>query len=1259
VRLLRWITITLAGPVVLLVVLAGAAVVLMDRPGVRAALRPRLETLLSDALRLDVKIDEVAGLSLTRGVRVAGVTLSNDGETMIAADSLHVRLGLERLLPPLVSIRADGEGVAVDLQRRSDGTWNLVEAFSSEEEAEKSPPPSWLDAITVVLQQGRVRVGGLAPEALDVSAIDGEAVIVLGDPGKLTVERLAARFGAGSALTAQGWLELDAPSGVELALDVSALSGADLKPLVPQLAATAALSGTVQVAGTLDAPSGEVHLATGPGTIDVWAKLAEAREGARVDGSWQVVALDPASLVEGAPVASVSGAGNVDAVLGESWPSALAADARLWSTSVADVAADWLTAQARRDGERILLDVQLAAPGGAASAELTSWVGVAEPHPAGGELRFALVQPEALPEPVPVALADSQLRGRLTASADRLAGDDRALRAELQLEPGKLRGVTLDRALARAQLEAGVLSLDELRVEGGATRLLAWGWTQLEGAPEQRHLRAGFVGPIDLALLPGARGKVSARGSAWGTTAAMDAEARVASDGSVVLPGASGTFTVSARGAGIGSPQPQADVALDARLAPATPLADAIGGAARDLDVKLAWRRPRAGDPTLTVAATADAATPEQLSLELAASEPDRRKHAFNGMIELRGDAIAARIDQLRVTPPRGPAWSLLQTAQVTYGPDRIGAQRLEIGSRAGRFGLDGTLVRDGRNDLSLTVADLDLKEVCALLELAECGGVLDAALRLAGTTRAPDLSGTVRARDLSLAGQEYGGAQLALATEDRLLVRGSLGQAPLGPLDLVARLPLARGWPVPTVDTQGRFEATVTGNDIQLAGFRAFAGGALTELAGQADVEVTASGALVSPRLAGGITATGLAVGIAATGTRWKDGRIRLSFADQSVRLDELSFGDRSGGSISGSGTVALVEDASGGDLTISFTSLEVYARPEMDARATGRINVGGSVARPRLRGDVRIDDATIRPAFLLAGAGPPVDPTIEVVFADTPPGPAATARRPAAAAPAEPPAAFIERVSMALTVRLGEPVVVQRVDAYARLGGEVYVTKEPGDALRVSGQISADRGWYLFRGRRIVLQSAFASFSGETPIDPYLTVTATYQAPEHVVVVRVEGTATRPELELSSDPPLDQSDVLALLLFGRTTSQLTGGQGTELRQEAIGILASYVAPELEQSLMDTFGLASLTFQLPTGTSYGSVGVGRYLGDDIFVSIGQTFGGPQGGTQRQLGGLVGSSITIQYYLTPSVTLQTSSSTEGESALDAVWHRRY
>ena len=1297
-RVLRWMTMTIAGLLGLAALLVVAILLLSDRPAVRAALRPRLETLLSQVLRLDVRIDDVTGLSLAKGVRATGVSLSHGGERVIAADALHVRLGLERVLPPLVSIRAEGEGVAVDLARLPDGEWNLVRAFAGEDEATaESPPPAWLDAIDVVVHAGRLRVRGLADQPLDLSAIDGNAVVVLGDPGRLTVRQLSAELGAGSRLGASGWLDLGAPSLLEVGVDVRALTGADLKPLVPQLVESAAVTGTVHLAGSLDAPSVELHLASGAATVDVWGKLAEVPAGRQptsapaspaatspatrdeppramqLTASWQALALDPSQLVAGAPPARVSGAGNVDTVLGDGWPSALAADARLWSTAVAGVAADWLTAQARRDGERILLDAQLAAPNGAASAELASWIGVGEPHPAGGELRFALLRPAELPEPVPAVLADSEVRGRVTATADRVASDDRVVRAELQLERGRLRGVSLDGASARGVLEAGVASLDELRVEGGATRLLAWGWTQLTGAPEQRYLRAGIVGPVDLGLLPGARGKAVVRASAWGTTAAIDAEASVKSDGTVVLPGATGTFSIAAQARDVASARPSADVVADAQLAPTAALADAIGPAPRDLDVELKWRRPAPGEPALLARASArpDDGGPDQVALVLAAKEPDRRTHAFAGLVERRGETLVARLDELRVAPPRGPPWALARPAQVSYGPERIAVQQLEITSRAGRVTLDGALARDGRNDLSLAIADLDLKDVCATAALApSCAGDLDATLRLAGTPRAPDLSGSVRVSDLALSGQTYGGADLTLATEERLVVRGSVGREPFGPLTLVARLPLAGGWPAPTLDLQGPLDARVTGDDIRLDGFRTFAATAFSELAGQASLEVAAAGTLAAPQLSGGIEASDVRLGLVATGTRWRDGRLRLAFAGQRVRLDELAFHDGHGGSVSGGGALSLAGVGEGESLELVLRGLEVAARPDVDARASGNVRIGGSVANPRVTGDVRVDSATIRPALLPGGSGPPPDPTIHVIRAGDPPagertiGPAVADTQGVSPTPAVQGAAgsgatLFDRASMLVTVRLGDPVVVQRIDAHVRLGGELYLTRAPGDPLRVSGLISADRGWYMFRGRRIVLQSAFVSFSGETPIDPYLTIAATFQVPEHQVTIRVEGTATTPELQLSSDPPLDQSDVLALLLFGRTTSQLTGGQGTELRQEALGILASYVAPELEQSLMDTFGLASLTFQLPTGTSYGSVGVGRYFGDDVFVSIGQTFGGPQGGTTRQLGGLVGSSVTVQYYLTPNVTIQTSSSTEGESALDAVWHNRY
>ena len=43
----------------------------------------------------------------------------------------------------------------------------------------------------------------------------------------------------------------------------------------------------------------------------------------------------------------------------------------------------------------------------------------------------------------------------------------------------------------------------------------------------------------------------------------------------------------------------------------------------------------------------------------------------------------------------------------------------------------------------------------------------------------------------------------------------------------------------------------------------------------------------------------------------------------------------------------------------------------------------------------------------------------------------------------------------------------------------------------------------------------------------------------------------------------------------------------------------------------------------------------------------------------RQQQGLVGSAVVVQYFLSPSLTIQGSASSQGESAIDAFWHKRF
>jgi translocation and assembly module TamB len=67
---------------------------------------------------------------------------------------------------------------------------------------------------------------------------------------------------------------------------------------------------------------------------------------------------------------------------------------------------------------------------------------------------------------------------------------------------------------------------------------------------------------------------------------------------------------------------------------------------------------------------------------------------------------------------------------------------------------------------------------------------------------------------------------------------------------------------------------------------------------------------------------------------------------------------------------------------------------------------------------------------------------------------------------------------------------------------------------------------------------------FTGGSRIDPTLHIDAQYAVSDYTVHVIVAGTASKPEIKLQSQPQLAQADILSLILFGTTTSQLGQGQ-------------------------------------------------------------------------------------------------------------------
>jgi translocation and assembly module TamB len=174
--------------------------------------------------------------------------------------------------------------------------------------------------------------------------------------------------------------------------------------------------------------------------------------------------------------------------------------------------------------------------------------------------------------------------------------------------------------------------------------------------------------------------------------------------------------------------------------------------------------------------------------------------------------------------------------------------------------------------------------------------------------------------------------------------------------------------------------------------------------------------------------------------------------------------------------------------------------------------------------------------------------------------------------------------------------------------------------------------RGYYSFQGRRFdVARGSTVEFRGVQPINPRLDITGQRDVSGVIAEVHVQGTMRRPRLALSSQPPLDEADILSLIVFNEPINSLGEGEQAALLERAgniaIGALATSLADSIGRALdVDLFEIRpSLSGEAST------VDVGRQVNERLFVGFRQEFG--QGDASR---------LSFEYRLTEALRVLTT-----------------
>jgi autotransporter translocation and assembly factor TamB len=155
----------------------------------------------------------------------------------------------------------------------------------------------------------------------------------------------------------------------------------------------------------------------------------------------------------------------------------------------------------------------------------------------------------------------------------------------------------------------------------------------------------------------------------------------------------------------------------------------------------------------------------------------------------------------------------------------------------------------------------------------------------------------------------------------------------------------------------------------------------------------------------------------------------------------------------------------------------------------------------------------------------------------------------------------------------------------------------------VAIAGQVSQAlrQSYFEIFGKRFYFDRIGLQFDGRTTLDPVLDVAARYDSPgAGRINVTVSGRLSNPEIVFSSeqDPAAGQTDVLAMLLLGRRSSNGAAEQGALAQQAqelAAAMLTGLVAGLTTNALRQQFAFLPMLIADPgtSGLQSGRYGAG------------------------------------------------------------------
>ena len=352
-----------------------------------------------------------------------------------------------------------------------------------------------------------------------------------------------------------------------------------------------------------------------------------------------------------------------------------------------------------------------------------------------------------------------------------------------------------------------------------------------------------------------------------------------------------------------------------------------------------------------------------------------------------------------------------------------------------------------------------------------------------------------------------------------------------------------------------------------------------LGDARGELMFEADASGALDALKWRAEMNLADIALEVPGLNQRVRklNGRVRV--APDGLKLEQVS-GLVENGRFDLSGRVTLADwTPTGGKLELKAQSLPLQWPDTMDVVLNGDLVLAGARGANALTGRVVLLEGTyykdVRLNLLSAVSQPRRAEAVPVTY-ELP--------------------RWLADIGLNVSLAHRYPLLVDNNLARLQVAPDLKLTGTLGRP-GLSGRARVTEGQVIFRRKTFTVKRGVVDFINPYKIEPTLDIAAEAQVRQWLVSLNLSGTPDRLVFHLSSDPPESESDILSLILLGRTSSELAGGRGGG--QSTRQMLATLVATAWGEDVKKTAGVDILEVETGTGDVDDSA-------DTIQVTVGK-----------------------------------------------------